>query len=88
MSPDVARPGLYVLGRGELRNTGLTVSTHQALPIVYADLGNEFVHMDQEFLVSRNSGATLLHIDADVFDRLDDERDVSLVEQVADAVKR
>ncbi len=87
MSPDVARPGLYVLARGELRSRGVTVSTHQDLPIVYADLGNEFVHMDQEFLVSR-PGATILHIDADVFDRLDDERDGSLVEQVADAVKR
>ena len=88
MSPDVARPGLYVLARGELRSAGVTLSTRQALPIVYADLGNEFVHMDQEFRVSRNSEATILHIDADVFDRLDDERDVSLVEQVADAVKR
>jgi hypothetical protein len=88
MSPDVARPGLYVLARGELRSTGVTLSTRQALPIVYADLGNEFVHMDQEFRVSRNSEATILHIDAGVFDRLGDERDVSLVEKVADAVKR
>jgi len=65
----------------------MTLSTGQGLPIVYADLGDEFVHMDQEFLVSRNSGATILHIDADVFDRLGDERDVSLVEQIAEAVK-
>ena len=86
-SSDVGKPGLYILASGELKSMGVTLSSHHTLPIVYADFGNEFVHMNQEFEVARHSSATILHIDADVFDRLGDERELSLVSDVAEAVK-
>ena len=44
-SSDVAAPGLYILASGELNGPGGTLSSRHALPIVYADLGGEFVHM-------------------------------------------
>jgi hypothetical protein len=87
-APEVSASGLYVLTRGELGNLGQTLSARKDLPVVYADLGSALVHMDQEFQARGSTGATLVHVDAEVFDRLDDAAEGRLLEEVADAVKR
>jgi CRP-like cAMP-binding protein len=87
MSSEVASPGLYVLAGGELHGAGVTLASRQALPVVYADFGDKFVHMCQEFTVARNSSATMLRTDADLFYRLGADRNQELMDSVATAVK-
>jgi hypothetical protein len=88
ISDCIAREGLYILARGELRSERVTLSADHGLPIIYVDLNHRLVHMDHEFEVSRTSGATLLHLDAELFQRLDDDGTGGTVNRVVEALMR